>query len=246
MEEAHAALGELAAPIGGNSATLRNGISSHRIKSPLAFPVLDTFAQRAGDALPAPAADRLFLGSLDGRLVVSARLRVDPPAATATATAEAPRRKKRARDDCSERARRAVATIRARADTPELRAAVDLAEATIEALLRAVRGPAGEELFEACGLSMAVAQQTVASATAPAANLSNQRPRLIIAARLATGVPVPLLKLRRALGECFKDGMITTDASALGPAYQLPLSAAGQAVEETGQRSILLFAAVPT
>ena len=94
---------------------------------------------------------------------------------------------------------------------------------------------------------MAVAQQTNASASAPAAAaVGTQRPRLIVAARLAAGVPVPLLKLRSALGACFKDGMLTTDASTLGPAYQLPLTAAGQAVENAGQRSILLFAAVPT
>ena len=250
MDAVHAALGARAASLQPTEGALRNGVSSYRVKSTLAFPALDDFAQHAGEAVPAPADARLFLGSLDGRLVVSARLRTDE-AAAAPPPPTTGRSKKRGRDDCSERAERAVASIRPRADTAELRAAVDLAKATIEELLRAVRGPAGEELFEACGLSLAVAQQTTASASTGAAGAagaptSSQRPKLIIAARLAAGVPVPLLKLKRALGSCFKDGMVTVDAASLGPSYQLPLSAAGQAVENGGQRSIVLFAAVPT
>ena len=51
--------------------------------------------------------------------------------------------------------------------------------------------------------------------------------------------------LRRALGPCFGDGMVTTKPELLGEAYRLPLSAAGQAIESQGQRSLLLFAAVP-
>ena len=58
-------------------------------------------------------------------------------------------------------------------------------------------------------------------------------------------MPLPLVVLRRALGECFSDGMVTTKPELLGEAYRLPLSAAGQAIESQGQRSLLLFAAVP-
>jgi hypothetical protein len=247
MHAIHKTLSAQAASLQPTDGALRNGVSSYRVKKTLAFHALDDFAQRAGETLPVLADTRLFLGSVDGELVVSARLRTDE-AARAPQTTN--RSKKRGRDDCAERAERAVASIRLHTHTAELSAAVDLAKATIEELLRTVKGPAGEELFEACGLSLAAEQLTTASASAGATSASasslRQRPKLIIAARLAAGVPVPLLKLKRALGGCFKDGMVTVDAASLDPSYHLPLTEAGQAVENAGQRSIVLFAAVPT
>ena len=118
----------------------------------------------------------------------------------------------------------------------------------IEELLRNVRGPQREEVFEACGLSLAPPPSPTAAATNGAANgaaTTNARPRRRLACRLAAGVPLPLALLRTALGPCFRDGMLTTRPETLGPEYQLPLSAAGNAIEAAGQRSILLFAAVP-
>ena len=226
-----------------NKSRLRNGISSHRMGGPVSFPLLDGFAQRASAALVKDAEQRLFIGSVDGDLYVSAQVRVD-----AGSKEEPGPKRKRQRDDCAERAERAVADIRRRVKADGGSAAtltaVELARDSIEALLRSVKGARREEAVESCGLSLAPALQTGAGAVGAPSGMS-ERPRLIIACRLSAGVPLPLLTLKRALGTCFQDGMVTTRPESLGPSYQLPLSAAGQAVEQSGQRSLLLFAAVP-
>jgi len=236
-----------AATLRATRPTLRNGVSAHRCPGNLAFNALRAFMQRAKQALGATR-HTLYIGSIDGEIIVSARMR-----ATCTPTADGGKRKaKRGRDDCAERAEQAVASIRKRVrastepSAPAQLAAVERARGTIEALLRDVKGPRDEALFESCGLSLSSAPASGGAATAPiASGGACARPRLIIACRLSAGVPLPLGALEAALGESFDDGMLTAKPETLDAAYQLPLTAAGRAVEAGGQRSLLLFAAVP-
>ena len=236
MEAQHERVTAACARLRPTSSALRNGISSHKVASPAAFQALDAFTTQTLAALGGgDGIDRIFVGSIDGELLVSARLR----GGGEQGTGEAPtptRSKKRGRDDSTERADRAVAAIRKRSahDAP-VAAAIALARERIEALLRDFKGVGGEEIVESCGLSLAPTN----------GEGGRERPKLIIACRLSAGVPLPLVVLRRALGECFSDGMVTTKPELLGEAYRLPLSAAGQAIESQGQRSLLLFAAVP-
>ena len=245
-EAVHARIVAAAQTLQPTKSRLRNGISSHRVGGPVAFPVLDSFTERATAALASDPERRLFLGSVDGDLYVSVQVRAR---ADADADAGSEPKRKRQRDDCAERAENAVADIRKRVRANPLNcamlAAVDVARDVIEQLLRTVKGAHREEVVESCGLSMAAGPHSSASSAGSGGGGSSERPRLIIAARLSAGVPMPLLALKRALGPCFKDGMVTTQPESLGPAYQLPLSAAGKAVEQAGQRSLLLFAAVP-
>jgi hypothetical protein len=235
QEDTHVFLTRAAQILSGSQASLRNNISAHKVKNPISFQALDTFCVNATKP-GGTGASQLFLSSLDGGPVVSARLRVEPESQGRSGKA------KRARDDAAERAELACAKLR-RLPGQLTKAQIDLAQKTIEDLLRGVRGPRSEEVFEACGVSVAPVLTTKASqgVSATAAN----RPRLIIACRLSAGVPLSLKALRLALGECFKDGMITTHPESLGPEYQLPLTDTGRAVENQGQRSMLLFAAVP-
>ena len=247
-EAVHARIVAAAQTLQPTKSRLRNGISSHRVGGPVAFPVLDSFTERATAALASDPERRLFLGSVDGDLYVSVQVRARADA-DADADAGSEPKRKRQRDDCAERAENAVADIRKRVRANPLNcamlAAVDVARDVIEQLLRTVKGAHREEVVESCGLSMAAGPHSSASSAGSGGGGSSERPRLIIAARLSAGVPMPLLALKRALGPCFKDGMVTTQPESLGPAYQLPLSAAGKAVEQAGQRSLLLFAAVP-
>lgn len=242
LDAAHAQLSKAAEALGASRSTLRNATSSHHIKNPASFTALDAFYTQVTKPEGIRGA-QLFLGSLDGELLLSARLRTDP--------APSGRKKKRARDDAADRAAQAMKSVRKRcaSDDSLKKATLDFAERTIEQLLRSVKGPGDEELFESCGLSVAPVQTATASAAtvAPVANASAgpKRPRLIIACRLSAGVALPLGALRGALGPCFKDGMITTRPESLGAEYQLPLTDAGRVVEAQGQRSMLLFAAVP-
>jgi hypothetical protein len=235
-ESVHLHLVKAAQILQGSESALRNQVSSHKIKNPVSFQALDTFcvnATKPGGA----TASQLYLASLDGGPVISARLRLDSEPSGRNS-----KKKKRGRDDAAERAEAACAKLKRMSQGPRL-AQVELAQKTIEELLRNVRGPHGEEPFEACGVSVAPIVSSQASVSAPA-NMTG-RPRLILACRLSAGVPLSLKALRTSLGECFKDGMITTQPETLGPEYQLPLTETGRAVENQGQRSMLLFAAVP-
>lgn len=241
----HETLTEAARAMRTIESTLRNAVSSHRVSNPLSFNCLDAFIVAATQTHKAVPASSLFLGSLDGEMKVSARLRRGPDTQHSSG-------KKRTRDDCAERARATCTKIHnivSVSEEPERnKAQVTLAQDTVEKLLRNVKGPGGEEVFESCGVSLANVQAWTASASAPAqpaVGTPAHRPRMIIACRLAAGVALPLSAMKEALGECFRDGMITTRPESLGPDYQLPLTEHGQAVECRGQRSMLLFAAVP-
>lgn len=253
-QRAHLTVSAAAALMRPTMSRLRNGISSHSVPGSVSFGLLESFIQQARGALHPHPEERLFLGSIDGDVYMSAHVRAREGLgdAGAAASAGAGSKRKRRRDDCGDRAEQAVSTVRDRVrgtpDAASMLAAVELARAVIEQVLRNVRGARNEEVVESCGLSLAPATQLTASAGGgpPAGGAAPGRPRLIIAARLSAGVPMPIMALRAALGDCFADGMITTRPETLGPSYQLPLSAAGEAVEQAGQRSMLLFAAVPT
>ena len=239
----HQGIVDAARTLHATESTLRNAVSSHKINTPVTFQSLDSFVtattQLSGQVKPS----QLFLGSLDGDMFVSVRLR--PAAPTASASG-----KKRTRDDCAERAKAACSklhTMVSKSNDPERNAKqVAYAQATIEQLLRNIKGPGGEEVFESCGVSMANVQDVQASVAASPtpAFTAMRRPKLIIACRLSAGIPLPLVALREALGDSFRDGMITTKPESLGPAYRLPLTEQGTIVERSGQRSMLLFAAV--
>ena len=232
-ESVHDHLSRAASILKGCGSTLRNAVSSHKLKNPISFQALDTFclnATKQGGC----TASQLYLESLDGEPVISARLCADPEPAVAQKS------KKRGRDDAAERAEAACSKLKRISTTSKSQVA--LAQKTIEQLLRSIRGPRGEEVFEACGVSLAPVKSVNASANSTP---SAERPKMIVACRLSAGVPIALKPLRAALGECFRDGMITTAPGTLGPEYQLPLSDTGRAIEGQGQRSMLLFAAVP-
>ena len=238
----HAHVTRAAEILRATGSTLRNSVSSHVLPNTLAFPALETFCVNVTKE-GGPRPEQLYLGSLDGNIVISARLR------GSSASGGGSRKKKRGRDDAGDRASAACAKLVRMARAQEgaarerLERQVATAQQTIEQLLRNVKGPNDEECFESCGVSMAASVTTQASVAAP--TTTPARPRLIVACRLSAGVALPLHALREALGACFRDGMLTTRPETLGPDYQLPLTEQGEATEGQGQRSMLLFAAVP-
>jgi hypothetical protein len=226
-ESVHGHLSRAASILFASASSLRNHVSSHKVKNPISFQSLESFclnATKPGGA----GASQLYLASLDGGPVISARLKAEPELATRGG-------KKRVRDDAADRAEATCAKLMRMSNGPS-KPQVLLAQKTVEQLLRNVRGPSGEDIFEACGVSIAPLATTAGVVG---------RPRLIIACRLSAGVPLSLKTLRMSLGECFKDGMITTKPEELTSEFQLPLTETGRVVENAGQRSMLLFAAVP-
>ena len=185
-----------------------------------------SFSQLGGVAGRLSKADaaRLRLGTVDGALV--ATLAHEEPTAPAPAPAPA-RSKKRRRDAEAEEVELHVHKLsEASTASPELLAT---AKTAVTKLL-ALRSVEGAKVVDAWGLS----------AAAP----GDARPALILSLRLVPNQAVLLSAMRDALGACFKDGLVTVTVGLHQKGYELPLSAATRLLEESGQRSLLVFATV--
>lgn len=261
MEEQHEVLTRLTKENLKTAANkLRNGTSSHTLDSPVSLSQVQAFltASSACKGLVA-SSKRFHIGSVGGSLVLSSRLRPSAPVSTGTKTST----KKRGYDDSEDRAKAVLEAARTRLNnnkndkidvTDEL---LQRAEETITRLFRDLRGAAGEVVVEALGLSVsthgAAAAEKQSPASVKALPTPPTRPKLILAARLAAGVAIPLDVLRRALmpgkegSECddkFPDGMLSVSPENLAPEYRLPISTLTKTVEAEGQKPILLFSSV--
>lgn len=247
VETMHRALAaECAARPFDNTPTLRNGISAHTCRSPVSFDTLQKFIKSVVKITGRCDDFGVFVGSIGGNVVLSARLQRSPGESTSAAAPPPPTRKRR-RDGDDERVEAAIAAARIKlpkcegggdaqrsADTPSMR----LASRVLRNILEPGLALRDESVIESCGVSVS---KRVAQPGGP-----TQPPPLIVAARLSAGVGISLPKLQSRLGTCFGDGMITTDPNIVGEDYKLPLSKLGAVIEATGQRSLLLFAGVPT
>ena len=97
-ESVHVHLTKAATILHGTDPTLRNSVSSHKVKNPISFQALDTFCVNATKPGGAQAS-QLFIASLDGGPVISARLKAMPESSVSGG-----KKKKRGRDDAAERA----------------------------------------------------------------------------------------------------------------------------------------------
>jgi hypothetical protein len=101
-------------------------------------------------------------------------------------------------------------------------------------LLRDLKGTNHERLVQ----SVVIAHQKLRATDA--------EPRVIIAARMASGVSIPVGKLKGALGDCWADGALTIDdSSELVSSFSLPVSEEGQIAEQLGHKALRLVTAVP-
>lgn len=239
LQNTHQAVVRATQPLKPTAHTLRNGVSSAVCISPMSFTSLSQTIALISRDLGERAVGRMHIGSIDGNLLVAVRARGSSTALCG---------KKKRRDDSEDRAEAAVSALRTLVKTGDGDSSathhkldhIESAKSTLCNLLRNVRGPNDEDVFESVGVSMSSASTT----TTTASTLST-RPKLIVAFRMSAGVAIPVESLKNNLGAAFRDGLFTTNAASLGPEYRLPLTSAGCVVEGTGQRSVLCFAAVP-
>ena len=249
MEAAHKRVCSAASKLRCVRSTLRNAVSSHEVKTPVTFQDLSAFIEAATSEIDGTStvdASQLYFGSLDGEMLVSARLRAAATPASdgvgATEDSVEPPQKKRKRaDSASIRAREAIRTVRSK--LVELPAELSentllSAETAMENLFRAMRGGRGEELVESCALSF--------QSSPPASSKDRpRRPPLVIICRFSAGISLSLDDLKTALGPCFADGMLTAHTETLEAAFRLPLTKLSHEVESRGQNGLTLFATVP-
>lgn len=103
-------------------------------------------------------------------------------------------------------------------------------------LLRDLKGTQHERLVQ----SVVISHQKLWSVDAG-------DPRLVVAVRMASGVPIPVGRLKGALRDCWTDGAITVDdSSELLSSFDLPFSEEGKlATEQLGHKSLRFVTALP-
>ena len=250
INELHLSLCSHAGILNATSSKLSRCISIHSTGTLLSFSQLDRFLNECVKVFPNQPCYNI--GALVGNIVVSINLQYNSDTTNTTS------KKKRGYDDSHDRARESVNAARSRLQKTKSATVDDdhlnLAEDVIANMFRHIKGFNGELVIESLGLSVSPNKMFKNTNTGTGNSSSVQqppnfstRPQLIIACRLSGGVAIPLSTLKRVLSqnETFFDGMITTNVDSLGPEYRLPMSDLGKEAESKGQKSMLLFVAVP-
>jgi hypothetical protein len=222
---AHHAVQQASATLKVTKSVIKERVSVHTMSDPIPFSSMFAFQKIATGVTMGP---KTLLGSMGGDLVFSIN--------TAYSPTEAPSKKKRSRDTTGEDAERAVEKVRRSGQDADKisQASFAVAQGCIADLLR-LRGVKGESVIESWAVSLRKGGQW---------GSSNGKPSLVIAARLAAGVAVPLSGMCTVMRVC-RDGMMATSADRVSADFDLPLTDQGKAADEVGQKSILILASVP-
>lgn len=144
-------------------------------------------------------------------------------------------REKRKRQLCEDQ-EDAVCRARKRlssASAPELESELETAQAVIEKAL-GLRGPAGEVLVQSYALLTRKLKPT------------DTQPSVVVALRLNSGLAVSILALKRCLGPCWTDGVVSSESSVSGVCDRdLPLTEEGAASMAMGNLPLLVVTSVP-
>lgn len=119
------------------------------------------------------------------------------------------------------------------ASAPELESELETAQAVIEKAL-GLRGPAGEVLVQSYALLTRKLKPT------------DTQPSVVVALRLNSGLAVSILALKRCLGPCWTDGVVSSESSVSGVCDRdLPLTEEGAASMAMGNLPLLVVTSVP-
>lgn len=243
LASAHEEVTRVAGCLRPCASTRRHTTSVHECGSPLHFGAVRDFIDRVASIRSKKQCGATHIGTIDGVLTISVRLlgHGHPRASVKSEgllASNPPERRKRPRDTAADRAFSVVAAARAHMSGEEP-TALAIAEHVITQLLSAVRGADGEQVVEACALT--VGRHPTAAPSPPMTP-----PRLLIVCQLCAGVAVPLESFMQALGPCATDGLFTTDYSKLSNEFRLLPTVNGRLLEAAnGQQGALCFATVP-
>ena len=148
-----------------------------------------------------------------------------------------PAKKRRRRSDAEDQAERVAAArgrlAKAMPDLPT--AELDIAERVLVKTVNSLRGSEGEVCLQSYALLAKKLSQ------------SDPRPRVVIAARLNAGISIPVALLKSCMGECWADGLLTTQSSLHGISeIDLPLSEEAETAQHYGNASWMLVTSVAT
>ena len=232
-QDEHAALAAVAARQGCTSSRLvGTTVSRHAMPSTISFANLSAMHAAVRESSKrVPQHD--FVATSGRSLVFSSRFRFEAPAPQQQGGAGR-KRQRDARDDQEERVvearNRLERVVSATVPSEELDAAQDV----LVRLVTELRGPAQELLVQ----SYAMLSKKLQSA--------DERPSIVLAIRFNAGIAIPVAHLKRCLGSCWRDGVVSTEASVNGVCDRdLPLTEEGDASREQGNAPMLVVTSVP-
>lgn len=254
IQSSHEALTTVAQQQGCPRSTLVGSVSRHELPSTASFANLaalhntvkhqsSTVAQRAyvatsGDAL-------VFSSKIDAVRASAASTAPAAPAAPAApeaptsgsgagATGRAKRKRELLREDQAEQVSQARKRLSAVSSDAHPIEEFDLAQKVINQLVAGLRGPAGEIAVQSYSMLTRKLKPT------------DQRASVVIALRISAGIPILVAQLKRCLGPCWIDGVVSSESSVNGVCDRdLPLTEEGTASMEMGNRPMLIVTSVP-
>jgi hypothetical protein len=237
IQAAHASLSAVALGKRCTDSKLVGSVSRHTLPSTASFADVSAMLQAAKASAGSSLAQRSFLATLGSALVFSTSFVAEAPAAAAPPappppTAAQGKRKRELCEDQEEgvsKARRRLAAASGPASQQDL----DVAQRVVEQVLR-LRGPSGEVLVQSYALLTKKLKPTDAT------------PSVVVALRLSSGIPVPVGTLKRCMGACWQDGLVSSESSVNGVCDRdLPLTDEGAASMAMGNLPMLIVTSVP-
>lgn len=209
-----------------SSSSFTNSVSSHVLKDTVSF----TDLQGIHNACRTVAKDLSVPNLQEYIASIGTELRYSvtfvPPTATVTTTST---KRKRAiaesrSDDLQQLVNKTLDMIKDGASDEHKK----MAQGILSNMLL-LRGSSGEEIVE----SFCVLRRKL--------SCTDESAKLLIAIRLNAGLAISVSALKRALGKCWADGVLTTASSAMGiDETILPLTEQGRASKECGNLPLLL------
>jgi hypothetical protein len=216
----HSVLTSTAASVRATSSELcANGVSKHVLPTTVSFSLLNTLHDAAKGVSGKSSSD--FLAVMSDHLLFSY-----------ASNHERKGNGKRKRDiDVEEEVDKIMKALTNKVDVAQ----ASSARAVVVRLLRDLKGTNQERIVQ----SLVVVYRKLRP--------SDTGERVVIAVRLASGIPIPIGRLKGALGTCWGDGALSVDDECeMFRSFDLPFSEEGTIARALGHRSLRLITAVPT
>ena len=225
----HERVRSYATSLGITKSTANGRVSSHVVSNSTTFASMFQFQKLASDG---SCGEQTFVGSISGELVYSVNILHKKGDKVLVG-------KKRRADTTTEEATRAILRVqKSGSDANSItEGSYNVAKQTISNLLK-IKGSSGENALESWAVSL---RKPGDYGAAPS---KDGRSSLVIAARMAGGLPIPMSAIYSALQFC-KDGMITVSNDKVSTEFDLPMTEQCKEAHERGQKSILFLASVP-
>ena len=217
------------------SILLHNSVSRHDLPATVSFTNLAAIHSAVKESnKTVPQLD--FVATSGKSLVFSSKFNFVPAQLSVEAASESGsgKRRRNVQDDHEDAVIGARRRLAKNASSALPADELDVAQEVLTKMVTGLRGPSGEILVQ----SFAMLSRKLQT--------NDERPRVLLALRLNAGIPIPVSQLKRCLGPCWRDGVLSTESSVNGVCdSDLPLSEEGAASMEQGNLSMLVVTSVP-